>query len=76
MTPTDVDVLAKFLGAVPNFGAAMLIIYGGMKRWFVWGWLYDQMKSERDEAILIAREGMQSAHRANVTTEKAIRGAR
>lgn len=44
--------LAGWADLVRNGGLALVVvmlILGGIRQWYVWGWVYRQMLSERDE---------------------------
>ncbi len=45
-------------------GLLILILYGLQKRWWVVGWAYDEVRTERDEWKELALSGTRAAERA------------
>ncbi len=59
--------LAQILNIINNFGVVgllVLILAGGMRRWWVWGWTYDDIVAERDTWKDLALSGTSLAERA------------
>lgn len=42
----------------------ILIVVGGMRRWYVWDWQYRELEKQRDEWKELARGGTRLADRA------------
>lgn len=69
-----VDLLAAvaFLRDAGLIGVMVAILWGGMRRWWVWGWAYTEMREQRDEWRKEA-EAMRSVGRQNtVTAERGV----
>lgn len=43
------ELLRILLGPFGTLVLSLLIIFGGWKRWWVFGWHYHEVKKERDE---------------------------
>jgi len=60
----DLSGLFGLLDRGGTLAVLVVIIYGGMRRWYVWGWHYDEMRRERDawrqRALRAGRLGEQS----------------
>lgn len=50
----------------------LLIIYGGYKRYWVWGYQLEEMRSDRDEWKNMALRGTNLTERAANLTERAV----
>jgi hypothetical protein len=51
MTPEALKGLLDFITAAKDFGIAgflILILVGGYRKWWVWGWLYEQKSKEAE----------------------------
>ena len=72
---TEISLLAeaiKFIGDVGVLGLLILIIYGGIKQKWVYGWQYREIVADRDEWKQIALRGTALAEQAtHVASEKA-----
>lgn len=44
----DLSGLVSLLDRGGTLAILVVIIFGGMNRWYVWGWHYDELKAERD----------------------------
>jgi hypothetical protein len=50
--PIDTINLTAWADLVHNGGLSLVVaalIVGGLRQWYVWGWVYRQMLQERDE---------------------------
>lgn len=65
-----VDYISK-IGVVALLA---LIIYGGVKQWWVFGWLYKQERQEKQEWKDIALRSQKVADHSTTITEKLVDG--
>ena len=45
----DPSVIAEWAQTLGMTGGLIAILYGGKKRWWVWGWQYDAIVADRDK---------------------------
>lgn len=60
----DNNVLDTILGPSGALVFAILVLYGGWRKWWVFGWQYRDAISERDEWKKAALDGTRVAKRA------------
>jgi len=58
---------AEKLGIV---GILFVALLGGMRKWWVWGWAYDQVVAERDEWKHLALKSFELASKVTEAAEK------
>ena len=63
------DIVTK--GGV--IGLLMVIILGGWRRWYVWKWAYDELRTERDFWRDMALSGGRLAEKATGIAEQAVK---
>lgn len=70
---TSVTVLniGDFVRDAGLVGLMAIFIYGGIKRWWVNGWVYDQIVIDRDQWRELALKGTDLANRAVTTANSA-----
>ena len=61
MTPQEI---LEYIRSAGITGILILIIVGGWRRWWVWGWHYQQIEKERDEWKSLAIGGTHLSERA------------
>lgn len=54
----------------------LLFMVGGIRRWWVWGWHYDQVRIERDQWKELALEVSGIVTRTSIVAEGALHIAR
>lgn len=57
------EVIQLLLGPAGTLVLALTILFGGWRRWWVFGWHYAEVASERDEWKVIAMRGAQIAEK-------------
>jgi len=55
------EFLKVLLGPFGTLVLALLILYGGWKRWWVFGWHYNEVVKEKDEWKEVALRGTKVA---------------
>ncbi len=69
----DLNGLLDFLNRGGVLAALLAILVGGWRRWWVWGWQYDEIRRERDawrqRALRAGRLGEQSTEVAEQVLE-------
>lgn len=48
------------------------VVWGGIKRWWVFGWAYEELKQERDEWKMLAKTGTMVAEAGVRTVEHVV----
>jgi hypothetical protein len=67
----------ELLDQVGRIGAAGMLIaalIGGFRRWWVWGWQYQEMRDDRDQWRDIAIKGMTVAQGATTIATRGTDG--
>lgn len=54
-------------------GALLVVVLGGLRQWYVWGWLYREVVKDRDEWKVMALKGINVADRAVNVAETSTR---
>ena len=68
------SVLTLLLGPAGVTVLVLLIIFGGWKKWWVFGWQYKDMEAEKNEWKEAALRGTRVAERVVTAHEKSIEG--
>lgn len=65
MSPETVTLgdVVKTIGDLGVIGLLIVLLWGGIKKWWVFGWAYDQIVIDRDEWKEMALKGIQLAAR-------------
>lgn len=66
----------KFIQSTGLVGIGILILIGGFRKWWVWGYQYEDMRKERDEWRALALKGTHLTERAMVTATSVLVAAR
>lgn len=67
ITLSDILSTVRDAGVI---GLLVIIIVGGHRKWWVWGYLYDQVLKERDEWKTLALRGTELADRMVTITKR------
>lgn len=59
--------IIKTIGDLGVMGLLVVLMYGGIKRWWVYGWQYSEMVADRDQWKEMALRGTELAERATNT---------
>lgn len=73
MTVQEIIRLVSDAGVI---GLLVISIYGGFKRWYVWGWMYAELKAENKELRTELREHNRALGRSVQVTGKAVEQVR
>ena len=66
----DFNDILNFVDKGGTIGLLVVILIGGMRAWWVWGWLYREVVEEKNEWKDIALRGIISAEEAVDIVEK------
>lgn len=64
------EVLRLLLGPFGTLVLSLVILFGGWKRWWVFGWHYRETLAEKNEWKEIALRGTKIAEKAVVTLQQ------
>lgn len=72
----DLVQVTRVVSDLGLVGLLLVILFGGIKQWWVFGWTYDQARRERDEWKTMALSGTTLAEGGLTLAERAVRRRR
>ena len=72
----DVATLSELIQTGGVVSLLLTFIVGGIRRWWVWGWQYDDLRKSHDEWKTIALAGSNLSRRAVEIVERGVSDAR